>query len=485
MNDHTAYKSDVKVKLMAYQKRDRHSVAALLAPDILEMLDTHPTQIAIETDEMHPADLADIAEAFPQDRIIEFLNVLPPERAADVFEYIDDELQTQLLEKMPAREAAELLTEMTPDDRTDALEDLEEDTYEEILSEIPDEARRETEHLISYESDTAGGLMTTEYVSLPEDTLIEEALVSVRRLARSNKKEAMHAIYAVDSSGTLRGVLSLRELLAAPEGAKIHDVAWSEVVSVTVDADQEEVTNLISNYDIVAIPVTDGDNKIVGVITVDDVIDVLQEEHTEDAQKFGGMEALDEPYMQIGFRAMLKKRAGWLSALFLGEMLTTSAMQHFEIQLEKALVLALFIPLIMSSGGNSGSQATSLIIRAMALGEIKISDWWRVAARELPSGFTLGLILGSIGFLRILIWQKTGLYDYGEHYLLIGLTISVALTAIVMFGSIAGSMLPFIMRRLGFDPASASAPFVATLVDVTGLSIYFYVALVILRGTLL
>lgn len=470
---------------MAQEHKDRYSIAALIAPDILEVLDAHPEQLGIETDEMHPADLADVAEALPRERLVEFLIALPSDRAADVLEYLDEDIRTDALEKMTVTQAAALLTAMTPDDRADALEDLEDDTYEEILQEIPADARRETEQLISYAPHSAGGLMTTEYVSVPERTLVEDALIAVRRLARSNRKEAMHAIYATDSSNRLKGVLSLRELLAAPEGATIGDVAWSEVVSVSVNADREEVARLTSNYDLVAIPVVDLQNRIIGVVTVDDVIDALQDEHTEDVQRFGGLEALDVPYMQIGFGAMLKKRAGWLSALFLGEMLTTSAMQHFEGQLHKAIVLALFIPLIMSSGGNSGSQATSLIIRALALGEIRLRDWWKVARREIPSGLTLGLILGSIGFVRILLWQHLGFYDYGAEYFLIALTIFASLIAIVAFGSLAGSMLPFALKRLGFDPASASAPFVATLVDVTGLSIYFTIALLILKGTLL
>jgi magnesium transporter len=249
--------------------------------------------------------------------------------------------------------------------------------------------------------------------------------------------------------------------------------------------DREEVARLISKYNLLAIPVVDESQHVLGIVTVDDVIDALISEQTEDAQKFGGMEALDEPYMQIGLAAMVRKRAGWLCALFLGEMLTATAMGHFETEISKAVVLALFIPLIISSGGNSGSQATSLIIRAMALHEVTLKDWWRVAARELPSGLALGGILGVIGFVRIILWQHAGWYDYGPHYALVAGTVAIALVGVVLFGSLAGSMLPFVLRRAGFDPASASAPFVATLVDVTGLIIFFTVALVLLRGTLL
>jgi magnesium transporter len=257
------------------------------------------------------------------------------------------------------------------------------------------------------------------------------------------------------------------------------------VQSVRPTADREEVARITSTYDLVAVPVVSEDGRILGVVTVDDVIDAIVEEGTEDVQKLGGMEALNEPYMDMGFVPMLRKRAGWLMVLFVGELLTASVMQHFEVELAKALVLTLFIPLIVSSGGNSGSQATSLIIRALALGEIKRGDWWRVAMRELPSGLVLGLILGSLGVVRVLLWQTIGQADYGPHFVLVGLTVGIALLGVVTFGSLIGSMLPFLLHRLGFDPASASAPFVATLVDVTGLTIYFYVALLLLQGTLL
>ncbi|HEU4880168.1 MAG TPA: magnesium transporter, partial [Gemmatimonadaceae bacterium] len=460
-------------------------VAALLAPDILDLLDEDPSSIPAETEEMHPADLADIAEALPRERVADLLRALSQERAADVLEYLDEELRSEVLERLPTRQAAAFVTEMTPDERADVLDDLEEERADEILAKIPAAEREETERLLAYEPDTAGGLMTTEFVSVSEDERVEDALAGVRRIARGGRREAMHAIYAVDQGGVVRGVMSLHELLAAPEGALIRDVAWEEVVTVPPTMDREEVARLTSNYDLVVLPVVDENHRILGVVTVDDVIDALQEEHTEDVQRFGGMEALDEPYTQIGFWSMIRKRGGWLSALFLGEMLTATAMQHFDIELQKAIVLTLFIPLIMSSGGNSGSQATSLIIRALALGEVKLRDWWRIAAREIPAGIVLGSILGLIAFVRIISWQQMGIYNYGPHYMVLGVTVGVALIGIVTFGSLAGSMLPFLLRRLGFDPASASAPFVATLVDVTGLSIYFYVALFFLKGVLL
>jgi magnesium transporter len=279
--------------------------------------------------------------------------------------------------------------------------------------------------------------------------------------------------------------VGLRRLITgAPEDKIVSVGPDRSPVTASPLMDVEKVAQLITKYDLLAVPVVE-DDKILGIVTVDDIIDTMIEETTEDVHRFGGMEALDEPYMKMGFLPMIGKRGGWLCALFLSEMLTASVMQHYEVELEKAIVLTLFIPLIMSSGGNSGSQATSLVIRALALREISLSDWWRVALRELPSGLVLGSMLGIVGIARIVLWQHLGIYDYGPHWHLIALTIGLALVGIVAFGSLTGSMLPFVLKRLGFDPASASAPFVATLVDVTGLAIYFSVALVVLRGTLL
>ena len=470
---------------MSAQQRNPEDrpVAALLAPDIIALLDESPADIRVETEEIHPADLAEVAEYLEREQLGAFLTALGPQRAAEIVGYLDEELRTELIEAMTPREAAELVVQMTPDDRADALEEINEEHVEEILSEIPEAQREETEQLLSYEPDSAGGLMTTEVVTVAADMTVEAALDNVRAVARSGKKEAMNTIYTTDAQSRVVGVMSLRELLAAPSGAKINDIAWSEVVSVTPSADREEVARVIANYDLLAVPVVSESGHIMGMITVDDVIDAIQEEQTEDVQKLGGMEALDEPYMQMSIVGMLKKRAGWLSILMVSEMFTTSALQHFDGELQKLPVLELFVPLVMSSGGNSGSQATSLITRAMALKEVRLADWWRVAVRELPSGISLGAILGVIGVIRIIIWQKLGLYDYGRNgvpYEKVAMTIFFALIGIVTFGSLAGSMLPFVLRRLGFDPASASAPFVATLVDVTGLVIYFTVALAVL-----
>ena len=478
-------------------------VAALLAPDIIEVLEESPSDLATETEEIHPADLADVAELLEREQLQKFLTALGPARAADVLEYLDEEMRTEFLESVTPREAAALVTQMTPDDRADTLEEIDEEHVEEILSEIPTEARRETEQLLAYEGDTAGGLMTTEFVSVSASMTVEAALDNVRAVARSGRKEAMHAIYTTDERGRVVGVMSLRELLAAAPGAKISDIAWTEVVSVSPNADREEVARVIANYDLVAVPVVSESGHIMGVVTVDDVIDAIQEEQTEDVQKLGGMEALDEPYSTISFWRMIKKRAGWLSALFLGEMLTATVLGSYQGAIDKQSVIALFLPLIISSGGNSGSQGTSLLIRALALREVTLRDWWRVASRELATGLVLGLILAVIGFARIELWQMMSdanwhlltfelgknynmktvngveIFVAGQHHL-VAATVAISLVGVVVFGTLVGSMLPFVFRRLGFDPASASAPFIATFVDFTGLIIYFNVAMHIL-----
>ena len=465
------------------QHHDALATAALLAPDILDLLETDPSAIPTETEQVHAADLADVAERLPRSLVPLFLASLAPARAASVLEYLDEAIRTEMLEAMSPAQAALLVAQMTPDDRADTLEEIDEEHAEDIVEAMPAETRRVTVQLLNYPADSAGGLMTTDVVSVPESDSVEAALSRVREIARGGRREAMNVVYVVDFAGALTGVMSLRELLAAPEGVRISDVAWAEVRHVHPLADREEVARLFTEYDLVAVPVLDDHNRLLGMVTVDDVIDAIQEEQTEDVQKLGGMEALDEPYMQISIIGMLKKRAGWLSILMLSEMFTTSALQFFDNELAKLPVLTLFIPLVMSSGGNSGSQATSLITRAMALKEVQLKDWWRVAMRELPTGMTLGAILGSLGFIRVVVWQQLHLYDYGKGgvpYMLVALNTFASLIGIVTFGSLAGSMLPFVLRRLGFDPASSSAPFVATLVDVTGLIIYFTVALLVL-----
>jgi magnesium transporter len=374
---------------------------------------------------------------------------------------------------------------MSADRVADVFRYMNDPPRADLLRQLDVETRSSLEKVLSYPVDSAGSLMTTEFVSVPASWTVEQTLDHIRRVERT--RETIYSVYVLDpKTRQLLKAVALRRLITAdPKASVLSAARFDKPITVSPSADREEVARLISKYDLLAVPVVDESWHVIGIVTVDDIIDAIVAEGTEDAQKFGGMEALDEPYDQIGFWAMIKKRAGWLCILFLSEMLTASAMQHFSDELDKAAVLTLFIPLVMSSGGNSGSQATSLLIRAIALGEVKLKDWWRVALRELPTGVCLGAILGVLGVLRITVWQSAGFFDYGVHWQLVAFTIAMALTAIVTFGSLAGSMLPFALKRCGLDPASASAPFVATLVDVTGLVIYFSVALLILKGTLL
>jgi magnesium transporter len=450
----------------AQHKSDR-PIAALLVPDILALLEDAPGDVAAETEEMHAADLADVVEAMPREKVGEFLRALPPNRAARVIEYLDDELRSEFLEHASTEQAAEIISEMTPDDRADVLEGLEEETADEILSDLPDEEREETEKLLQYEADTAGGLMTTEFVSVEQSLSVEEALAQVRAAARSGLRESMHAIYVVDSDGKLVGVMSLRELVAAPEGASVADIMHTEIVSVPTSADRKEVAKVTSEYDLVAVPVVDGFGRIVGMVTVDDVIDAIVEEQTEDVQRLGAVQPLEDPYFISGFWDVAKRRVGWLVILFVGEMFTGTAMRAYEDTLAKALVLTLFIPLIISSGGNSGSQSSSLITRALAVGDVEVRDVLRVLRRELGQGVVLGACLGAIGFVRALLWHS-GAGVSG--------VVALSLVLVVLVGTVVGAMMPLLLKRLGFDPALASSPFVASAVDVTGLVIYFTVA---------
>jgi magnesium transporter len=453
------------------QRKEERPIAALIAPDILALLEESPSDVAAETEEMHAADLADVAEALPVDQVKILLRVLPADRAADLLEYLDEELRSELLEEMSAAQAAKLVSEMTPDDRVDALEELEESFTKEILAEIPAEARRETEKLLTYAPDSAGGIMTTEFVQVPETITVEEALANVRRIARAGRREAMHAIYVTDAKGVLHGVMSLRELLAAPEGARIADVAWEEVVSVPATTDRADVARKTSEYDLVAVPVVDDAGRVIGVVTVDDVIDAIVEEQTEDVQKLGAVQPLEEPYFQAGFWSIARKRGGWLTLLFIEEMFTGTALRHYEATLASAIALTFFIPLIISSGGNSGSQSATLITRALAVGDVDMRDALRVFARELGQGLVLGAFLGAIGFGRALMWGN------GSD---VAWVVSFTLLFVVVTGTIVGAMLPLLFTRLGFDPAIASSPFVASLVDVAGIIIYFNIAIQVL-----
>ncbi len=452
---------------------------------LLHETDLAPAELARAMLRQHVADNAETLNNLELDRASQVLAALPVERAVEVLDQPEFVAAAEIIGSLPAPSAAALLNAMSADRAADIVRLLPEEAKPLVLSVLDDETRLAIERLLVYPEDTAGSLMTTEFVSVPSTFTVGQTLEHIRNVERT--RETVYAIYVLEPHGKrLVQMVSLRRLISADPAAPILSAARdNKPITVTPQTDREEVGRLFRKYDLLAVPVVDHFGHVLGIVTVDDAIDAILQEGSEDVQKFGGMEAIDKPYLQMGFGAMIKKRAGWLCVLFLSEMLTASAMQSFEAELEKAIVLTLFVPLIMSSGGNSGSQATSLLIRSLALQELRLRDWWRVAMRELPTGIVLGAILGLIGMVRITVWQQVGLYDYGAHWQLVALTVGAALIGIVTFGSMAGSMLPFILKRLGFDPASASAPFVATLVDVTGLVIYFSVALVILRGTLL
>lgn len=432
----------------------------------------------------HVADVVEALNREPRETATELLCEVPFERLVEIFDQPELEGAPELAESLPRAKASKLLTAMSVDRAADILRELDEPARSELLGALTPSLRATLLSILGYPEGSAASIMTTEFVSVPSDWTVGRTLDYIRKVERT--RETVYAIYITDpETNLLLRATGLRRLITGEPDDPILSVAPDRTpVTVTPLTDRETLAQTISKYDLLALPVVDH-GKVLGIVTVDDIIDSIVEETTEDVHRFGGMEALDEPYMKMGFLAMIQKRAGWLCALFLSEMLTANAMQSYESELEKAIVLTLFIPLIMSSGGNSGSQATSLVIRALALREIGLRDWWRVALRELPTGLVLGAILGVVGICRIALWQYFGFYDYGPHWVLIAATVGGALVGIVTFGSLSGSMLPFALKRVGFDPASASAPFVATLVDVTGLVIYFSVALIILRGTLL
>jgi magnesium transporter len=407
---------------------------------------------------------------------------LPRAEMDDFFLHLDAPAQAALVLSLPEGERRILVRLLAPDDGADLVQDSPKNQREYLLSLMDDRTRQEVQALLDYRYDAAGGLMNPRYARLRPEESIEQALTYLRQ--QVDQVETIYYAYVLDEGQQLLGVVSLKDLVRADSGKTVAEIMTTKLFSVTEQAGEEETARLLVSHGIQAIPVVDAQGRMQGIVTADDVIDVIRKIDTRDMQKVGGMEALDGPYFETGFFAMLGKRAGWLVILFLGEMLTATAMSHYEHQIAEAVVLALFIPLLISSGGNSGSQATTLIIRAMALNEVRLRDWWRVSWREIAAGISLGVLLGTVGFLRIVIWQAVA-PTYGEHYLLVAATIFFSLVGVVTFGTLAGSMLPFILRRAGLDPASASAPFVATLVDVTGLIIYFSVAKIVLRGTLL
>jgi magnesium transporter len=430
----------------------------------------------------HAGDVAELLTALSLEDQVVFFRVLPRKDAAAVFEYLSQDVKAALLKAMATEDVAALLNNMAPDDRTMFLEELPAVATRELLALLTPTERTVALTLLGYREGSVGRLMTPNYVAVREHWTVQAVLDHVRQHGQDS--ETLNVIYVVDDQGLLVDDVRIREFLLAPLDKRVADLMDRRFVTLTATDDQQTAVGIFRQYDRTALPVTDTAGMLIGIVTIDDVLDVAEAAATREIQRIGGSEALDEPYMRIAFGTMIRKRAGWLTALFLGEMLTATAMGAFEAEISRAVVLALFVPLIISSGGNSGSQASTLVIRALALGEVGIADWWRVMRREIMAGLALGAILGTIGFLRISLWSAFS-DIYGEHWLLVAITVAVSLVGVVLWGTLSGSLLPFLLRRLGFDPAASSAPFVATLVDVTGLVIYFSVALVVLRGTLL
>jgi magnesium transporter len=442
------------------------------------------TQALVEDDDrLNPTDLRTIWRILTPEERVEAFHLLGREDAEEFFLGLSAADLASLMRALPRTERRSWMRLLAPDDAADLVQFVPDEERNELLGLLDDPTRKEVTALLAYKQDAAGGLMNPRYARLRPEMTVDEAIGYLRRQARTNL-EIISYLYVIDDQQRLLGVVSFRELFASPPERTVRDVMRKDLITVRDDQDQEEVSKVFTENDLIAIPVVDSEGHMKGIVTFDDIVGVVQEEATEDIQKLGGMEALEAPYLDIAFGRMFRRRAGWLSALFLGEMLTATAMAFFEDEIARAVVLALFVPLIISSGGNSGSQASTLVVRAMALGEVTLRDWWRVVRREFASGLALGSLLGSIGFLRIVVWQMVSPL-YGEHYLRVAFTVAASLIGVVMFGSLAGSLLPFLFRRLGVDPASASAPFVATLVDVSGLIIYFTIANLILGGTLL
>jgi magnesium transporter len=416
-------------------------------------------------------------------RQTQFFNLSRTE-AEELFLNLNAADQYELIKEVSALEKRSWVRLLAPDDVADLIQESEEEELkDELLSLLDPQTKREVTALLAYAEDAAGGIMSSRFLRLRPQMNVDEAISYIRIQAKT-QIETIYYAYVLTPEQKIMGVISFRELFAAAPNKKIDELMLKDVISIPDDLDQEQIGQMFSKYELMAIPVVDKDQKMVGIVTFDDAAQVVQEEATEDIHKIGGMETLDAPYLQISFARIFKKRAGWLLILFVGEMFTATAMGYFEHELQKAIVLSLFLPLIISSGGNSGSQASTLMVRAMALGEVKIKDWWRVLIREIGAGLALGACLGLIGIFRIYFWPwRESLY--GEHYAMISMTVGFSVLGVVLFGTISGSMLPFVLRKLKFDPAAASAPAVATIVDVTGVVIYFTMANIFLKGILL
>ncbi len=458
-------------------------ISQLLQPEIKALINDRNLGTLKEIlREWAPTDIAELMAELDENEQVVLFRLLPHDLAADTFEYIDYDFQVALLKAMGKEEVSAILNEMSPDDRTALLEEMPSAAAKQLIMSLSPTERSIAQTLLGYPENSVGRLMTPDYLAVKPEWMVKEVLDFIR--VNGKDSETLSIIYVINKKGKLIDDIRIREFLLSPLDKKVIDLMDENYVALNVYDDQETAVEKFKKYDRIALPVVDAFGVLIGIVTVDDVFDVAEEEATEDIHKIGGMEALEESYATISLIDMVKKRAGWLSILFVGEMFTATAMGYFENEIGKAVVLALFVPLIISSGGNSGSQAATLVIRALSLGEITIKDWWHVMRREIFSGLLLGTILAIIGFFRISLWQVTS-HMYGPHWILIAFTVSFSLIGVVLWGTLTGSMLPIILKKLGFDPATSSAPFVATLVDVTGLVIYFTVAIVLLSGTLL
>ena len=458
-------------------------LSKLLQPEIESLIAERDLSTLKEVlQDWSPADLADLIFELPDHEQVIIFRLLSTELAADTFEHLDFDLQDQLLKAMGKGEVTAILNEMSPDDRTALLEELPSSAAKQLIHLLDAEERKTALTLLGYPENSVGRLMTPDYIAVKPEWTIEESLKYIRENGRDS--ETLNVVYVLDEKGKLVDDIKIREFILASPEKKVIDLMDESFVALNVNDDQEKSVGLFKKYDRVALPVIDNSGNLIGIVTVDDVLDVAEEEATEDIHKIAGVAALEEPFHTISILSMVRKRAIWLTILFVAQILTAVAMGFFENEISRAVVLSIFIPLVISSGGNSGSQAATLVIRAMAVGEINLSDWWLIMRREILSGLLLGGILGVIGFLQVAILANL-FHIISSYWFLIGITVLISLVGIVLWGTISGSMLPFILKKLGADPATSSAPLIATLCDVTGLVIYFTVAILVLSGTLL
>lgn len=458
-------------------------IGRILQPEIKELIDNRDFSSLKEVlIDWPPADIAELIEDLPNYEQAILFRILPNELSTDTFEYLDVDTQIDVLKAMGNEEVASILNDMSPDDRTALLEELPAPIMKQLIALLSPEERHIAQSLLGYNENSVGRLMTPDYMAIREKWTVEQVLNHIRQTGKGS--ETLNIVYVINERGVLINDIKIGVFLLAPLDQSVQDLMDGSYVSLKVDDDQETAVELFKKYDRIALPVTDASGILIGIVTIDDVLDVAEEEATEDIQKLGGMEALDAPYPELPVMTIFKKRVPWLSLLLIGQSLTAIAMGYFEDELLKVAALALFVPMLISSGGNSGSQAATLVVRAMALGEITLKDWWHIMRREIFTGLAMGFVLGVIGICQVVIMSQFS-PTIESNSSLIALTVGTSLIGIVLWGNMAGSMLPFILKRFGLDPATSSAPLVSTLVDVTGILLYFYLAVFFLRGSLL